>query len=109
MMQNQHKKDMATSDVNAPAEASEEPKPQGTGFKVVSPKNKTSPQQVHKNDLSPCVGFAGRTQKGSTPCKQRAEPIKSINTQTVFNYSMIVATRPEPTVRPPSRIANVRP
>ena len=24
-------------------------------------------------------------------------------------YSMIVATRPEPTVRPPSRIANVRP
>ncbi len=26
-----------------------------------------------------------------------------------YNYSMIVATRPEPTVRPPSRIANVRP
>ena len=25
------------------------------------------------------------------------------------NYSMIVATLPEPTVRPPSRIANVRP
>ncbi len=25
------------------------------------------------------------------------------------NYSMIVATRPDPTVRPPSRIANVRP
>ena len=41
--------------------------------------------------------------KGSTPCKQRAEPIKSIDTQKVFNYSMIVATRPEPTVRPPSR------
>ena len=41
--------------------------------------------------------------KGSTPCKQRAEPIKSIDTLRVFNYSMIVATRPEPTVRPPSR------
>ena len=27
----------------------------------------------------------------------------------IYNYSMIVATRPEPTVRPPSRIANVRP
>ena len=26
-----------------------------------------------------------------------------------YNYSMIVATRPEPTVRPPSRIAKVRP
>ena len=26
-----------------------------------------------------------------------------------YDYSMIVATRPEPTVRPPSRIANVRP
>lgn len=27
----------------------------------------------------------------------------------VSDYSMIVATRPDPTVRPPSRIANVRP
>ena len=35
--------------------------------------------------------------------KQRVEPIKSIDTQKVFNYSMIVATRPEPTVLPPSR------
>ena len=26
-----------------------------------------------------------------------------------YNYSMIVATRPDPTVRPPSRIARVRP
>ena len=26
-----------------------------------------------------------------------------------YNYSMMVATRPDPTVRPPSRIANVRP
>ena len=26
-----------------------------------------------------------------------------------YNYSMIVATRPDPTVRPPSRIANVSP
>ena len=47
--------------------------------------------------------------KGSAPCEQRAEPIKSMNAQTIFNYSIIVATRPEPTVRPPSRIANVRP
>ena len=30
-------------------------------------------------------------------------------TQSQRDYSMIVATRPEPTVRPPSRIANVRP
>ena len=60
MMQNQHQKDMATSDVTAPAEASEEPKPQGTRFKVVSPKDKISPQQVHVNDLSPCVGFNRR-------------------------------------------------
>lgn len=61
MMQNQHQKDMATSDVTAPAEASEAPKPQGTRFKVVSPKDKTSPQQVHEDDLSPCVGFNRRT------------------------------------------------
>ena len=27
----------------------------------------------------------------------------------INDYSMIVATRPDPTVRPPSRIANVRP
>lgn len=60
MMQNQHKKDMVASDVTAPAETSEEPKPQGTKFKVVSPKDKISPQQIHKNDLSPCAGFAGR-------------------------------------------------
>ena len=52
---------MATSDVNAPSEASEESKPQDKSFKVVSPKDNTSPQQVHENDLSPCVGFTGRT------------------------------------------------
>ena len=33
MMQNQHQMDMVTSDATAPAEASEEPKPQGTRFK----------------------------------------------------------------------------
>ena len=44
MMQNQHKKNMATSDVTAHAEVSEEPKPQSTRFKVISPKDKTSPQ-----------------------------------------------------------------
>ncbi len=34
-----------------------------------------------------------------------------LTTQSIFNcnYSMIVATRPDPTVRPPSRIAKVRP
>ena len=60
MMQKQHKKDIATFDATAPAETSEEYKPQGTKFKVVSPKDKTSPQQVHENDLSPCVGFNRR-------------------------------------------------
>lgn len=61
MIQNQHKKDMATSDVTAPVEASEKSKPQGSRFKVVSPKDKISPQQVHENNLSPCVGFNRRT------------------------------------------------
>ena len=61
MIQNQHQKDMATSNVTAPAEASKEPKPQGTRFKVVSPKDKIGPQQVHENDLRPCVGFSRRT------------------------------------------------
>ena len=51
MMQKQHKKDMATSDVTAPAEASEEPKPQGTRFKVVSPKDKISPHQVQNEPI----------------------------------------------------------
>lgn len=32
--------------------------------------------------------------------------MNSFNTQTVFNYSIIVATRPDPTVRPPSRYLN---
>ena len=31
------------------------------------------------------------------------------NLYSDYNYSMIVATRPDPTVRPPSRIAKVRP
>ena len=61
MIQNQHKRDMATSDVTALAETSEEPKPQVTRFKVVGPKDKISPQQVHTNDLSPCVGFNRHT------------------------------------------------
>lgn len=61
MMQNQHRKDIVTSDMTAPAEASEYTKLQGTKFKVVSPKDKISPQQVQENDLSPCVGFAGHT------------------------------------------------
>ena len=32
-----------------------------------------------------------------------------INTRFIPNYSIIVATLPEPTVLPPSRIANPRP
>ena len=50
MMQKQHQKDMATSDVTAPAKALEIPISQDKSFKVVSPKDKISPQQVHKND-----------------------------------------------------------
>lgn len=61
MIQNQHKKDTATSDLTALAEASEIPIPQDKRFKVVSPKNKISPQQVHENDLSPCASFSQRT------------------------------------------------
>ena len=60
MIQNQHQKDMATSDVTAPAEASEMPIPKDKRFKVVSPKDKISPQQVHENDLSPCVNYNRR-------------------------------------------------
>lgn len=61
MIQNQHKKDTATSDLTALAEASEIAIPQDKRFKVVSPKNKISPQQVHENDLSPCASFNRRT------------------------------------------------
>lgn len=61
MIQNQHKKDMATSDVTAPAEASEIPIPQDKRFKVVNPKDKIIPQQVHENDLCPYAGFNRRT------------------------------------------------
>ena len=48
MIQNQHRKDMATSDVTAPPEESEEYKPQDTRFKVISPKDKISPKQIHE-------------------------------------------------------------
>lgn len=62
MMQRQHK--LETVSVGA-SETSDKPEkvtqPQNTKFKVVSPKNKISPQQVHENDLSPCVGFNRRT------------------------------------------------
>ena len=41
----------------------------------------------------------------------RLDTMLSYDNKSIFRlyYSMIVATRPEPTVRPPSRIANVRP
>ena len=62
MMQKQHK--LETADASAseiPDTTEKDPQPQNTRFKVVSPKDKTSPQQVHRNDLSPCVGFNRRT------------------------------------------------
>ena len=43
-------------------------------------------------------------------CKSVAKSnFKSFKPLILLDYSMIVATRPEPTVRPPSLIANVRP
>ena len=41
----------------------------------------------------------------------RLDTALSYDNKSIFRlyYSMIVATRPDPTVRPPSRIANVRP
>ena len=41
----------------------------------------------------------------------RLDTTLSYDNKSIFRlyYSMIVATRPDPTVRPPSRIANVRP
>ena len=43
-------------------------------------------------------------------CNFVAKSNYNISEITYFRYySMIVATRPDPTVRPPSRIANVRP
>lgn len=62
MMQKRHK--LETVDASAseiPDTTEKDPQPQNTRFIVVSPKDKISPQQIHENDLSPCVGFAGRT------------------------------------------------
>ena len=62
MMQNQHKLETVAAGASETSDKLEkDPQPQGTRFKVVSPKDKISPQQVHENDLSPCVGFTGRT------------------------------------------------
>ena len=62
MMQNQHKLETVAASASGISDKPEkDPQPQGTRFKVVSPKDKTSPQQVHEDDLSPCVGFAERT------------------------------------------------
>lgn len=62
MMQSQHKLETVTAGASKTSDKPEkDPQPQNTRFKVVSPKDKISPQQVHKNDLSPCVGFAERT------------------------------------------------
>ena len=62
MMQSQHKLETVAAGASGISDKPEkDPQPQNTRFKVVSPKDKISPQQVHKNDLSPCVGFAERT------------------------------------------------
>ena len=45
MIQHQHEKDMATSDGTAPAEAAEMPIPKDKRFKVISPKDNTSPRE----------------------------------------------------------------
>lgn len=61
MMQNQHKLETVAASASGISDKPEkDPQPQGTRFKVVSPKDKTSPQQVHEYDLSPCVGFNRR-------------------------------------------------
>ena len=64
----------------------------------------TSSLPRHIRDFHPLERVHSAQTKCSTPCKQRTEPIKSIDTQKVFNYSMVVATLPEPTVLPHSRI-----
>lgn len=51
IMQSQHQMDVAESQ-------KKDSQPKNTKFKVVSPKDKTSPQQVHENDLSSCVDYA---------------------------------------------------
>ena len=62
MMQKQHKLETVAAGASEASDKPEKnPQPQNTKFKVVSPKDKISPQQVYENDLSPCVGFAGRT------------------------------------------------
>jgi hypothetical protein len=42
---------------------------------------------------------------------KKAQPFanKELSQILILNYSIIVATRPEPTVLPPSRIAKVKP
>ena len=51
---------------------------------------------------SSCVGFADAHKK-TQPLVNKGLSNKTILYSNVFNYSMIVATRPEPTVLPPSR------
>ena len=58
--------------------------------------------------------------RGVRPISPSSNILLRVNSHRIFSlslhcsllieyYSMIVATRPDPTVRPPSRIANVRP
>ena len=48
MMQNQHRLDETVNATDTPAAAANNEKPTATRFKVVSPKNTTSPKQAHE-------------------------------------------------------------
>ena len=55
------------------------------------------------------VGGLSYKAKNTSLISQRGISILSVFISVSADYSIIVATRPEPTVLPPSRIANVRP
>ena len=68
MLQNQHKLETVAAGASETSDKPEkDPQPQGTKFKVISPKDKIIPQQVHGNDLSPCIGF--------TDAHKKAQPL----------------------------------
>ena len=68
MMQNQHKLETVAAGASETSDKPEkDPQPQGTKFKVISPKDKISPQQVHENDLSPCIGSSPDAHKKAQP------------------------------------------
>ncbi|WP_195490873.1 hypothetical protein [Roseburia faecis] len=68
MMQNQHKLETVAAGASETSDKPEkDPQPQGTKFKVISPKDKISPQQVHENDLSPCIDSSPDAHKKAQP------------------------------------------